>query len=103
MEIQLVYPGAPNLIPFLHVAGFEVVCEQHIGIARDTNVTGIPCSEAPSGRVLCWCCRQRRDLKFGQPFLRSAINPCRRILFAQALEGSDRFISLAGSKETICL
>src|SRR5207247_11156522 len=39
-----------------------------------------------------------KSLEFGEPFLRSAINPCGGILFAQTLEGRNRFVGLAAAK-----
>src|SRR5207247_6136883 len=123
VRLVLAQHHAPALlVPLVHVARFEVVCEQHVRIIRDANVAGVLRSDAPyfspalslpSGAgegdrfgaireigpsFFHWI----TSLEFGEPFLRAAINPRGGILFAQALEGRNRFIVSDAANKTVC-
>jgi len=93
------------LIPLLHITGFKVVREEDVGVIGNADVAGMLCGETFDFRAVCLpLCRSaelllgsirrlgtrragaRRSIlarfEFREPFLRSAINPRRRIDFA---------------------
>src|SRR5439155_25278988 len=107
----------------LHAARFEVLCEQHVLVIRDAIVAGVPRRKSlyltpalslPYGAgggdkfgaigeigpsFFHWI----TSLESGEPYLRLAINPRGGILFAQALEGRNRFIVPAAADKTVGL